>query len=170
MADQPLSPATDRRLGRPLPHQLANQTRVHLKAIKSFLTRPCGPVGLCGISSRFQLLSPSLRQVTHALLTRSPLSSTSFLRRFIPLNSVRLACVRRAASVRPEPGSNSLLNPIFQLVSQLNSSSQTLCVLHYLCTSFFYVVEFHSQKNLLDSFTSFRSLLFNFQGPIVTTR
>ena len=56
---------------------------------------------LCGISSRFQLLSPTERQVSHALLTRSPLkyhrSNTS----------VRLACVRHAASVRPEPGSNS---------------------------------------------------------------
>ena len=31
---------------------------------------------LCGISSRFQLLSPSEGQVTHALLTRPPLSST----------------------------------------------------------------------------------------------
>ena len=29
---------------------------------------------LCGISSRFQLLSPSERQVAHALLTRSPLT------------------------------------------------------------------------------------------------
>ena len=33
VADQPLSPATDRRLGRPLPHQLPNQTRVHPSAI-----------------------------------------------------------------------------------------------------------------------------------------
>ena len=33
MAGQPLSPATDRRLGRPLPYQLANQTRGHLSAI-----------------------------------------------------------------------------------------------------------------------------------------
>ena len=33
MAGQPLSPATDRRLGGPLPHQLANQTRGHLRAI-----------------------------------------------------------------------------------------------------------------------------------------
>ena len=33
MAGQPLSPATDRRLGGPLPHQLANQTRGHLSAI-----------------------------------------------------------------------------------------------------------------------------------------
>ena len=30
---------------------------------------------LCGISSRFQLLSPTERQVPHALLTRSPLSN-----------------------------------------------------------------------------------------------
>ena len=29
---------------------------------------------LCGISSRFQLLSPTEGQVAHALLTRSPLS------------------------------------------------------------------------------------------------
>ena len=34
----------------------------------------CRVVVLCGISSRFQLLSPSLSQVAHALLTRSPLS------------------------------------------------------------------------------------------------
>ena len=31
---------------------------------------------LCGISSRFRLLSPSERQVAHALLTRPPLSFT----------------------------------------------------------------------------------------------
>ena len=33
VAVQPLSPATDRRLGGPLPHQLSNQTRAHLSAI-----------------------------------------------------------------------------------------------------------------------------------------
>ena len=46
-----------------------------------------------------------MRQVTHALLTRPPLSHF-----FIPRKSkcfVRLACVRHAASVHPEPGSNS---------------------------------------------------------------
>ena len=32
---------------------------------------------LCGISSRFQLLSPCMRQVTHALLTRPPLDRIS---------------------------------------------------------------------------------------------
>ena len=101
MAVQPLSPATDRRLGGPLPHQLANQTRGHLSAHKALMYRPCDPYMLCGISSRFQLLSPTERQVPHALLTRSPLSCP---RRN---NPVRLACVRHAASVRPEPGSNS---------------------------------------------------------------
>ena len=34
---------------------------------------PCGTVVLCGISIRFQMLSPSERQVAHVLLTRSPL-------------------------------------------------------------------------------------------------
>ena len=63
---------------------------------------------LCGISSRFQLLSPCVRQVIHALLTRPPLSH----RTIIPEGNqvkcfVRLACVKHAASVHPEPGSNS---------------------------------------------------------------
>ena len=74
MAVQPLSPATDRRLGGPLPHQLSNQTRAHLSAIESLMTGSCGPVISCGISGRFQPLSPSERQVAHALLTRPPLS------------------------------------------------------------------------------------------------
>ena len=34
----------------------------------------CNIVRLCGITSRFQLLSPGMGQVTHALLTRPPLS------------------------------------------------------------------------------------------------
>ena len=41
---------------------------------KSLVYRPCDPYTLCGISSRFQLLSPSEGQVAHALLTRPPLS------------------------------------------------------------------------------------------------
>ena len=72
----------------------------------------CRKYMLCGISSRFQLLSPCDRQVAHALLTRPPLSSDSFDRSRIPKSFVRLACVKHAASVRPEPGSNSLKNCI----------------------------------------------------------
>ncbi len=74
VAGQPLSPATDRRLGGPLPRQLSNQTRGHLSAIKSLAYPGCPSYASCGISSRFQLLSPSERQVPHALLTSPPLS------------------------------------------------------------------------------------------------
>ncbi len=52
------------------------------------------------------MLSPSEGQVAYALLTRLPLSS----KEQAPLHSVRLACVKHAASVRPEPGSNSPKN------------------------------------------------------------
>ena len=107
MAVHPLRPATDRRLGGPLPRHLANQTRDHLSAHKALVSKGCPFDTLCGISSRFQLLSPTERQVSHALLTRSPLSSTSINRSLNPSILVRLACVRHAASVRPEPGSNS---------------------------------------------------------------
>ncbi len=49
------------------------------KRIAPFPSARCRAVGLCGISSRFQLLSPSLWQVPHALLTRSPLDRGSKL-------------------------------------------------------------------------------------------
>ena len=48
-----------------------------IQRIAPLVTLPCENVTLCGISSRFQLLSPSERQVTHALLTRPPLSLNS---------------------------------------------------------------------------------------------
>ena len=60
VADLPLRTARDRRLGEPLPHQLANLTWASLCAGAE---APFGPKTLCGISSRFQLLSPSQRQV-----------------------------------------------------------------------------------------------------------
>ena len=41
------------------------------------ISNPCESNILCGISVRFQTLSPSERQVTHALLTRPPLSCTN---------------------------------------------------------------------------------------------
>ena len=61
---------------------------------------PAGVHVVSGISSSLGLLSQTEGQITHALLTRAPLySPEGFL--------VRLACVRHAASVRSEPGSNS---------------------------------------------------------------
>ena len=85
--------------------------------IAPLIRKGCPSLMSCGISVRFQTLSPSERQVAHVLLTRPPLSLLSISRRINPTNSVRLACVRRAASVRPEPGSNSLLNPLYKHLS-----------------------------------------------------
>ena len=55
-----------------------------------------------GISTSFPVLSLSIGQIAHALLTRPPL-----IRDRSPF-TVRLECVMHAASVHPEPGSNSL--------------------------------------------------------------
>ena len=55
-----------------------------------------------GISQAFTWLSPTKVYVTHVLLTRAPLYYRTEVRIL-----VRLACVRHAASVRSEPGSNS---------------------------------------------------------------
>ena len=61
-------------------------------------------VVIFGISHRFRWLSRCEGQIAHVLLTRSPLV---YSRRSL---TARLACVKHAASVRPEPGSNSPLN------------------------------------------------------------
>ena len=45
-----------------------------LKRIAPLLYRGCPQHKTCGISTVFTVLSPSLRQVAHALLTRPPLS------------------------------------------------------------------------------------------------
>jgi hypothetical protein len=66
----------------------------------AFLTKPKGPVNVCGISVPFETLSPAEGKVTYVFLTRPPLySGCPFL--------ARLACVKPAANVRSEPGSNS---------------------------------------------------------------
>ena len=68
------------------------------------------------ISCRFQPLSTTYGQIAHVLLTRSPLGH---LEQAL-LDLVRLACIRHAASVHPEPGSNSPFDCLF-------SSFLTLC-------------------------------------------
>lgn len=81
---------TNKLIGRgPIPHR------------KSFPPQTMKPVIIFGIRPSFPGLSQSAGQITHVLLTRSPLE---YPRKGL---SVRLACVKHAASVRPEPGSNS---------------------------------------------------------------
>ena len=72
MAVHPLRPATRRRLGRPLPHQQADRPRAHPTPHKAFHHDPYAMV-VCGIRPSFPGLSHSAGQITHVLLTRSPL-------------------------------------------------------------------------------------------------
>ncbi len=65
-------------------------------------------MGISGISTGFPVLSQSSGQVAHVLLTRSPLGLPWCCHQ---LDLARLACVKHAASVRPEPGSNSPSRP-----------------------------------------------------------
>ena len=115
MADHPLRPATDRRLGEPLPHQLANPTSAAPKA--QGLAVPCFPAHrICGISVTFATLSPTSGYVPmlYSPVRHSPPGASSRA-------AVRLACVRHAASVQSEPGSNSSVQ--FPLILSLDVRS-----------------------------------------------
>ena len=117
--------------------------------------RPCDPYTLCGISSCFRLLSRTQRQIAHALLTRPPL-----IRGRSPV-TVRLECVMHAASVHPEPGSNSLKN---YNLSDLRSAKSFFRVLSLA----FLLLEYFSMCfNEIPSHvcSCFEILLFNFQRP-----
>ena len=77
--------------------------------VTRLFTGPCGPVKLWGIIPAFAGLYPCGGQVAYALRTRLPVAARVLLPRAAP----RLACVKPAASVHPEPGSNSSLLLIF---------------------------------------------------------
>ena len=100
MTGHPLRPATRRSHGEPLPHHQADRPRAHPWP-KNFPQPHMRAIVISGINHRFRWLSQSEGQITHVLLTRSPLE---YPRKGL---SARLACVKHAASVRPEPGSNS---------------------------------------------------------------
>jgi hypothetical protein len=102
---RPLRPATDRRLGGPLPHQLANRPQPPPQAI---LADPCSRLPMQpGSYAVLARVSPGYPPLEGRLATcYSPVRHfTHPLRDFL----VRLACVRHAASVDSEPGSNSRL-------------------------------------------------------------
>ena len=125
MADHPLRPATDRRLGEPLPHQLANPTSAAPKAQGPKI--PCFPAHrICGISVTFATLSPTSGHVPmhYSPVRHSPSGASTHA-------AVRLACVRHAASVQSEPGSNSSVQSLLKLsldVLQIISDPQTFYI------------------------------------------
>ena len=88
-------------VGRYLTNYLIGREPI-LQRIAPLAYRTCDQYASCGISTSFPVLSPTVWQVAHALLTRPPLIRPR--RDF----TVRLECVMHAASVHPEPGSNSL--------------------------------------------------------------
>ena len=59
-------------VGRYLTNYLIGRESIYHR-ITPLVTKPCGLVTLCGISTDFSMLFPSERQVTHVLLTRPPL-------------------------------------------------------------------------------------------------
>ena len=108
MAVRPLRPANHRRPGEPLPHQLANDTRTPPAALNRFNVMRMSSPHLMGYYSPFpeaiSLRKAGCPRVTHPFATLSKLYRSE---EFKSKRPVRLACVRHAASVRPEPGSNS---------------------------------------------------------------
>ena len=117
---------------------------------KSLVSIPCESDTLCGISSRFQLLSPTHRQVIHALLTRPPLS-------IAPEGtcSVRLECVMHAASVHPEPGSNSRMFCIKSRSVRVSNLYPSFC----LFALYFLSCDSSSLLKDLSRFQNFRFVL-----------
>ena len=104
VAARPLRPATDRCFGRPLPHQLANQPRTHLGASpeSDFAWLPKRMRSCHRFLGGIPHLKADHPRVTHPSATPSCTKAQE---------DVRLACVRHAASVYPEPGSNSPFIP-----------------------------------------------------------
>jgi hypothetical protein len=101
----PLRSPNRRSLGRPLPYQRADDPQAPPEAplLREALDlEPLTSRTTCGISSPFELLFTHFRvghlRVTHPFATKSPYCYKLF---------VRLACLKHAASVHPEPGSNS---------------------------------------------------------------
>ena len=84
----------------------------------------------CGISSSFPEVFPTSGQVTHVLLTRPPLGWRS-----CPLRLARLACVKHAASVHSEPGSNSPLKSV--RATKAPGGTEDRKVLCFLCSELF---------------------------------
>ena len=108
---------------------------------------------LSGIRPSFPSLSRSTGQITHVLLTRSPLEHPHQGGGL----SVRLACVKHAASVRPEPGSNSPKKQTKNYRQKTKKSTKqqqtTNTINNYWCSC-----SCSNNKNLLHQMTHYRVL------------
>src|SRR5262249_24096591 len=111
-------------LGEPLPHQRANRARAPPPTPLWALNPRTEILGMsCGISPAFAGLSPIEGQVTHVLRTRAPCAHPLYCYRKL---RTRLACVKHAASVRSEPGSNSRLKLVVLKIKNPGSAGARL--------------------------------------------
>ena len=149
MGDPPLRAPTYRSLGKPLPYQLTNRTHAHLlppelSSLNNAIQRSYGV--LFNISIDYPPVEGRLH-TRYAPVRRSS-AEASF-----PVTP-RLACVKPAASVHPEPGSNSsllFLNKINATTSKkINSVKMVLftCIFRY-ALSFLYYFSFNERSLLL---------------------
>ena len=107
MAGRPLRPATDRRLGEPLPHQLPNlpsAAPIARGSCESPAFNLSSYAVLATLSRSYPPRLGTFRCITHPFATRH---------QGCPRAAVRLACVKHAASVQSEPGSNSSVQSLF---------------------------------------------------------
>ena len=120
-------------LGRPLPHQLANAPRVHPTAIaEAHLSS-----NYHAIHRDYAVLAP-VSKCYPPLMGRLPTCyspvrhSTSYgeCKHTVKERCVRLACIRHAASVRPEPGSNSHFKVCDSLFFTSELTSQMFLLLY----------------------------------------
>ena len=100
----------------PVPHRIA-----------AFHRPGCPRRWSWGITRRFHRLSAARGWVAYALRTRPPLSCPR------KGNPVRLACIRPAASVHPEPGSNSSLYYCFSILSSVSWAPHCLFLFPTAC-------------------------------------
>ena len=110
------------------------------------------------------MLSPGTGQVSHALLTRPPLSYADSIRKLPLHNSVRLACVRHAASVHPEPGSNSQIKCSR---CQIKVQNHWFFSCHYCLFRFWTFVLFHGLSCRHHSQENPNEIWINVQGCFV---
>ena len=154
MADHSLKSATDRCLGKPLPHQLANQTRVHPVPPEFFTLHHamlCAYAVLAVVSNCYPPVWGRLP--TRYSPVRHSVTKSSFRRNQIKC-FVRLACVKHAASVHPEPGSNSRLKFLIHFRMTLAILPSITVVLEFIISD-----DVHWK-----SFIHFQGwLLFNYQ-------
>ncbi len=83
---------------------LIRRTPINKRPKPLIITR-CLIIIVWGINPNFSGLSPAHRKVVYVFRTRLPVATHILLYRAAP----RLACIKPAASVHPEPGSNSPL-------------------------------------------------------------